>query len=383
MGERRRTETGLDPGAASDDPLPTPGAVEMLQRHLAHVASEAAAIRVTDYEDPGGPPIADLDKRADSLLTSALEALDVIARLFGGNMEDAPAVSDDTTDGDAPDSASLVPGEVEGLADVVVLARMDLRSRRRVVRGLGPSSSRVEHLAATASALRTIQKSLSAVDRAFSAGLDMPVSVNFYKASVEQSLEVRRRYVTLHKRVLQTGAPRGAEVRTRLIQAGNVIAKVLGSRVAAHLRPGDRALLMLCQSRLREWLTGDDGQPLHAAGGARLWQDLANISTMFLDVNKREELVRHDSRLARETLRELPSAGAAWGEAERAAVHKKLQIMGGRSPAIDALLDAPAEAMSADALRGALEDLDQTLTTGSGSSPEAEPPSSGRRPIID
>lgn len=353
----------------------------MLKVQLAHVASEAGTIRVTDYEDPSGPPVADLEKRADSLLTSALEALDVIALLFGGEMEDAPSSIDESIERQAPDRASLVPGEVEGLADVVVLARMDLRSRRRVVRALGESAPRVDHLAATASALRTIQKSLSAVDRAFSVGLDMPESVNFYRASVERSLDVRTRYVTLHQRVVQAGPPHGAEVRTRLIQAGNAIAKVLGSREAPYLRPGDRGLLMLCQSRVREWLSADDRQPLHAAGGVRLWQEVANIATMFLDVSKREELVRHDSRLARETLREMPRSGAAWGEGERATALRRLQRMRGRSPRLDAILDLPAEAVEDAILRAVLEDLHQTLTTSSASY-EDESPSSGRRPIV-
>ena len=352
-----------DPEGA-DDEQPIAGkrisfdsALAMLQTTLADVCAGAASVCVTDYEASDDAVVSSVVDRAKALLSSALEALDVAAVLYGDIEEPVDLGEPTSSEADLSAPSSAPP---PGLADAVVLARMGLRSRQRALRPAGPGTSRWEQLAAVDSALRTIQKSLSAVDRALSSAERVPSSLSFYEAAVDRSLAVRRRYVRLHRTAVQQGPPAPGELRARLRLVGNTIAQILGLDVAAHLRTGDRALLMMSHSRVRDWLSRLDDAPAHVAAGLRLWQDIVNVATMFLDVSKREELVQHDARLVRAALAELPSSGEPLDEQATSALLARLRTMLGRSPSLDVLLEAPAPPAPAE-LRRVLEDLDRAL----------------------
>lgn len=388
MHDARDRNVSIEEGGARDarPPLlralgasrePFDSAVSMLQAHLTEVCAGAATVCVADYETGDDAAVASVVERAQTLLSSSLEALDVVTVLYSGPDEPAepaePAEPPSNGLQEAnPSAAGAVPSD--GLADAVVLARMGLRSRQRALRELTAGAARWERLAAADSALRTIQKSLSAVDRALSATERVPPSLSFYERAVDRSLAVRRRYVHLHQLIVRGGPPAPADLRLRLRLSGNAIAHVLGLDLAVHLRTGDRALLMMSHARVRDWLAQRDETPAHAAAGMRLWQDLVNVATMFLDVSKREELVQHDARLVREALRDLPDPDAPWEEAARAAFLDRLRPACGRSAALDALLADPAPSL-AD-LRRVLEELDRSL----GAHADVDgPPASGPR----
>lgn len=365
----------------------------MVQRHLAEVCAGAAAVTLADYETDAAGAVDIVVERARALISQALEALDVVAVLYGdlyGELLEPGETGELLEPGEAgePPAAGGAEAPHEGaaepvsspesaeIADAVVLARMGLRHRLRALRELGERATRWERLSAVGSALGTIQTSLNAVDRAMARAEHIPPSLRFYESAVEGSLVVRRRYVALHRLIVQKGPPTAAEARPRLRLIGNAIARMLGLQGAIHLRPGDRALLMMSHAKVREWLAHHEDDAAHVSAGLRMWQELVNISTMFLNVSKREELVQHDARLVREALRQMPAA--ADDAAARGALVARLSAMAGRSPSLDALLEAPPEAVDPGELRRVLEDLDRQLS-GVDESVETAPPASGAR----
>lgn len=357
---------------------PWNSASSMLQERMERVCSEAADVCVADYESADVSQVTAVVDRARALVTKALEVLDVVSVLYDGGNEHFTFELEGEAEGDS--AGSSAPSDGEGIGDAVMLARMGLRSRQRTLLSLGESAPRWERLAAAGSALRTIQKSLSAVDRCMADFEHVPASINFYHRVVERSLDIRRRYVRFCHTVV--GAPPAElnALRARARSIGNAIAHLLGRDVAVHLRTGDRALLMMEHAKVREWLVDRSEHPEHIAAGQRLIQDMNNIATMFLDVNKREELVQHDARLVREVLRDHRAAIDGGDEAARKAVLARLSTMLGRSPSLDAALSRPWGEGSAEELWAVLVDLDRTLGAAAGVTDE-EGPSSGRRTV--
>lgn len=339
--------------------LPFESGLAMLQAHLGELCASAASVVVAHYESAPDPEIAAMLKRATDLVVSALEALDIIDVLY----VDLPASEieeDGESSEDWDDRPSTPPIVAESIEDVLMLARMGLHSRARLLRAAETSSS-WERLSVIGSAFRTIQKSLSAVDRVLSKAEAAPHTVRFHERALERSLEIRKRYVELAAFVLRGGTPVEGDVRDRLLSASAAISRTLGLPIAVHLRTNDRALLLTTRARLREWLIRDERTPDHLTVGLRLWQDLANVVTMFTEVNRREELLQHDARLVREVLSEVPHGALLWPADTRASVLRRLTAMRGRSPALDALLDAFPDTVAARDLRPILEDLDDSL----------------------
>lgn len=352
------TREAVERGADEDGRPPFESAVRMLQRHMEDVCRSAAAICITDYETLEMAAVSALVERSQALVSSALSTLDMVALLCGGAAQAPQTEAEAPAEGDHGDSRPPAPSE--GLRDAVVLARIGLRSRQRSLLALSGGATRLEQLSAAGSALRTIQKSLSAVDHALSDSERIPPSLRFYRDAVERSLLVRQHYVRFQRAVLRSGPPSPSELRGRLRLIGNTITQMLGLDVAAHLRTGDRALLIMSHARIRSWLSQSDNGPAHVTVGLRLWQDLVNVATLLLDVNKREELVQHDARVVSEALRDLPSMEASWSEGGQGALVDRLRCMLGRSPPLDAILEGSAAAEIGE-VRRLLEDLARTL----------------------
>lgn len=339
--------------------LPFGSALEMLQAHLAQLCASAAGVIVADYEGRPDGEIADVAVRAERLAASALEALDIVDVLYVDLAEPEPP-SDDEASAEWDDRPSTPPIDGDSFEDVLLLARMGLHSRVRLLRA-AQGRPAIERLAVTGSALRTIQKSLSAVDRVLSRVEQVEPSVRFHEHVVERSLEVRQRYTELARFVLRGGAPVEGNVRDRLLSASAAISRTLGLPIAVHMRTEDRALLMTSRARMREWLLRRDDTPEHLDAGLHLFQDIAAAVTMFSEVNRREELLQHDARVIRAVLPDVPHGARLWAPETRRSALQRLQAVRGRSPALDALLEAPPESVAARDLRPILEDLDNLL----------------------
>ncbi len=353
------TEAPAEALPSGEPELPFGTAIDMLKAHLAQLCADAASVVVADYEGRADPHVAEIMGRAEALAVSALETLDVVDVLYV-EVESVDAAVDGETSADWDDRPSTPPIDGNSIEDVLLLARMGLHSRMRLLRAASARPS-LERLAVIGSTLRTIQKSLSAVDRALSRVEDVEPSVRFHERVVERSLEVRQRYAELARFVLRDGTPTAADVRDRLLSASAAISRTLGLPIAVHLRTEDRALLMMSRARVREWLLRREETPDHLAAGLHLFQDIAATITMFSEVNRREELLQHDARLVREVLADVPHGALLWDPEVRRSVLQRLQRMRGRCPALDAILDAPPDSVAARDLRPILEDLDDLL----------------------
>lgn len=372
-----------DPGSAVPftSVPPSGGPMDMIRARIGALGAEAAAVCVAGYEDASDADIEEGIAQARVKVSQALDLLDVVTVLYGETSTDSePEVVDV---GDRP---SGIPVEVDAVGEVVVLARMGLRARLRALSHLG-ETSRSERLSLWGSALRTIQKSLSALDRAMARRRDWTATFDYYANNVSTSLDVRRRYVAFNDAVAPDATPSGDELPRRLRTIGNFIAGLLGKPIAKELRPGDRALLLLIQSRLRAWLfEGSDpdvrpsrrvSEAIHATNGLRLFQDIANAASMFLDVNKREELIRHDALVVREVLPMLPPTGDIPPDLA-ARIRADLQAIRGRSAQLDALWDAQP-VPSVHELRAALLRIESTLRSALDFE---QVPASGRRVVV-
>ncbi len=360
----------------TSDAPPWSNARAMLQEQLLFLSSEAAAEHMTDYEGADRAELTALVQRCLNVVIGSLEALDVVALLYG----------EDEAGDDGEDALShieLVDSEVEfdpeSVVDTIALARMGLWSRKRALLSLSLNESSVETLGAASGTLRTIQKSLSAVDRAISEAENLRPSIDFYASSVERSLEIRRLYTGLYRIVMQSGAPTSESLRVRLRFTESGIAQLLGLELSEHLRPADRAMLKMSHVKVRTWLNHNTS-PEHLADGHHIWQDIANLVTLFLDVNKREELTLHDGKLAWRALLELPRLPQHWDLAAREHAYQLLQPMAGRSASLDSML-ANRETLSLDALRLHLEEIGRKLYPKGEWMPFEGSPHSGLRAI--
>ncbi len=335
---------------------PTRETLSQQRRHLATLCAAAAAVCVSKFEDATASAVAEALADAKQRIADSFSLLESILATHGNPK--ASYMFDEQTESGGWESE--VPAEMGGLPDVVALAAMGLRSRQRTLEALGPAAAQWECLAALASAMRAVQKSLGAVDRVLARTCESEVTFDFYAANVAISLEVRSLYLAFHAAVKQSAPPTVHDVVGRLRALRGHITQLLSRPIAMHLRVGDRALLVLSKTRIQKWLNGDMTEALHLAEGLRLYQDTANVATMFLDVNKREELVRHDALLARDVLVRLPLFGE-WHPEERRAAFEKLGAMSGRSAALDALLSRPTDA-SLEALRSVLHQTHAALS---------------------
>lgn len=342
--------------------VPYESALHMLKEHLAQLSTSASDVVIADYESRPEADVQELMKRAETLAQTSLEALDLVEVLYVDLANQEAAPDEDEEDDDWDDRPSTPPIDADSIEDVLVLARMGLRSRMRLLRA-ATSQPLFTRLSVTGSTLRTVVKSLSAVDRAVSRAEETIPSLRFHEHALSRSLEVRERYTELRRFILRGGEPELPFIRDRLLSVSAAISRTLGLPIAIHFRTEDRALLLVTRARMREWLLHRDVSEAHLRAGLHLFQDIAASVTMFAEVNRREELLQHDARVVRDVLPEVPHGAATWSTTERRSVITRLQALRGRSIALDDLLDAPIEIVTPRKLRPVLEEIDHNLAS--------------------
>ena len=338
-----------------------------MNEELAQLCADAASVNVVDYETADAAVVDEVTRRSVALVSSALAALEALSAACG--LPPGLAASS------ANDSPSDTPAgsDLDALAHAVALARLGLRGRQRALQELDASATFAERLAAASSALRTIQRSLSAVERAWATSRHTEPTFSFYDRALATSLHVRRRYVELHRRVTRGATPPPDQIAARLRSIGNGISELLGKGIARELRTGDRVLLSRGREEIRRWLARSHAEPFDAASGLHLFHDLANITRLFLDVSKREELVRHDALLVADVLRDpalAPAPAPPPTQRDRRRVIDRLRAMAGRSTALDTMLETPPASLSLADVRRLLEELARAL--GDARAPLAE-----------
>jgi hypothetical protein len=212
-----------------------------------------------------------------------------------------------------------------------------------VIAAIDPARQKWELIEACSSAMREVLKALSALDLTICSYEGLEPGPSFYVTEIQRSLRVRAAYWSFRRDLVAAGPPAEGEVRARLRKAACSIAKLAGRDIYPSMRVGDRAMLREFQTKIRGWLvqsrSESDGS---TSTGLRLFQDLANLAELMLQVNRRAELMEHD-RLLLERV-EAQADGASGGALAA------LEAIRSRDPHLDALLESP-ESVSAEALR--------------------------------
>jgi hypothetical protein len=170
---------------------------------------------------------------------------------------------------------------------------------------------------------------MNAVDVAIASVEAVPTLLDF-TSELQTSLAVRRAYGKFRARILAGGDPTPDTLRARFRGAGTHIAKLVGWDIYPEMRVQDRLLLRELQQRVLDWLRG--GPEATSAAGVRLWQDLTGCLQMFLLVNRRQELVEHDTAIVRALAAQVEASeldASAWAS---------VRALEGLDPELDQLL---------------------------------------------
>lgn len=229
----------------------------------------------------------------------------------------------------AIDATMVNLGSHQVVEEIAFIADLELRQREERLERVKPSQGTTALLGECDSSLRRIRKALTAVDAAIATVESVPPLLGF-TSELHTSLAVRRAYAKFRSRVLAGGEPTPDSLRARLRGVGTQIAMLVGWDVYPELRVQDRLLLRDLQQRVLDWLRG--GSDATPASGLRLWQDLAGCVEMFALVNRRQELVEHDSTIVRTLSQRLEASDLP----ER--VWQDLGPLEGLDPELDQLL---------------------------------------------
>jgi hypothetical protein len=216
------------------------------------------------------------------------------------------------------------------VADIAFLGQLELRQRQERLARVFACNSAITIVGECDGALRRIRKVLTALDHALARAGLVETRLDF-ATEIELSLRVRRACTKFRARILGTGEPTPATLRTHLRSAGTTIAMLVGWETYPLLRVRDRLQLREVQRRLLDWLRGDHD----ATEGTRLWQDLVGFVRMLEHVSRRQELIEHDTRVVRRARMHLAATtDASWPEPLLAA----LETLEGLDDEVDALL---------------------------------------------
>lgn len=239
----------------------------------------------------------------------------------------------------------------QAVGDIAFLAQLELRQRAERLERVTACKSTIAIVGECDSALRRIRKVLTSIDVALARAGLADKTLDF-ESEVEVSLRVRRACAKLRKRVLAGGDPTASTLYARLRGAGTAIAMLVGWEVYPSVRVRDRLQLRDLQRRILDWLREGRDE----VAGMRLWQDLVGFIRMLSQVNRRQELVDHDSRIVRAARGQL----AAGAEIVPSELLVSLATLEGLDDEIDALLTSEARS-SAEAWRSALSRVSRQL----------------------
>ena len=120
-------------------------------------------------------------------------------------------------------------------------------------------------------------------------------------AANRSSVEIRRQYARLFRAVDCPFPTDQASMVKAFRCVGTAIAMIVGHEVYRDMRFFDRRQIRALQTRVLDWLRNPEA-PGAFAEGTRLWQDVIGASAMLRQINRREDLVRHDTELVAELL---------------------------------------------------------------------------------
>jgi hypothetical protein len=215
------------------------------------------------------------------------------------------------------------------------MAQLELAQRAERLERVLPNCDAATLLGECDSSLRRLRKSLNAVGLTISRVLGVAPLAE-YRSELESSLAIRRALKSFRVRVNKGGEPTPAKLRERFRYISNQIEILVSWDIYSGMRVRDRLLLRGLQQRVLSWLNGVNAT---AEAGTRIWGDLAASVEMFAMVNRRQELIEHDTALFNECVTAL-TAQASDASVDDA-LWRRLRAVEGLDLELDALLEQP------------------------------------------
>jgi hypothetical protein len=233
---------------------------------------------------------------------------------------------------------------LEAVEEMGFMAQIELGQRVERLERVGLNWEAAALLGECDSSLRRLRKSLNAVGLTIARLLGVAPLAE-YRSELDSSLAIRRGLKSFRVRVNKGGEPAPKQLRERFRYISNQIEILVSWDIYSGMRVRDRLLLRGLQQRLLAWLNMTNAAP---DPGMRLWQDISACVEMFALVNRRQELVEHDTLLLTQCISTLkqqePSAIV------QPSLLKQLRAAEGLDLELDALLDKldlPTQAMLA------------------------------------
>jgi hypothetical protein len=324
-------------------------ALASFQQLLLMVVKSCAAIDIRGYELASvprlltelRPALLKLLAEGRSLISSLLELCELLQRSYPGVRSMPPQLKSDGDDRrfERAVDAAVASARVSFAAveEVAFMAQLELGQRADRLERVLPNCDAATLLGECDSSLRRLRKSLNAVGLTIARVINVPPLAE-YRSELDSSLAIRRALKSFRVRVNKGGEPTPDKLRERFRYIANQIEILVSWDIYSGMRVRDRLLLRSLQQRVLAWLNGIKPAP---EAGMRLWQDLAACVEMFALVNRRQELVEHDSALFSECVTALKVQasdarvdGALW---------RRVRAVEGLDLELDALLEQPSE----------------------------------------
>ena len=331
------------------------------QQLLLSVVKSCTAIDIRSYELAGvarllaelRPATLKLLGEGRSLIGSLLDTCDILRRPYPGVRSIPPFALGGSGERrfERAVDAALASNRVslEAVEEMAFMAQIELGQRAERLERSGLAWEAAALLGECDSSLRRLRKSLNAVGLTLARLLGVP-PLSEYRSELESSLVIRRGLKSFRVRVNKGGEPAPHQLKERFRYIANQIEILVSWDIYSGMRVRDRLLLRSLQQRLLAWL-----QMTHASpeAGMRLWQDIAGCVEMFTLVNRRQELVEHDTALLTQCVDALKALQPQ--DAVDPSLVRQLRAAEGLDPALDALLDQ--RDLKVDALLGVLTRL--------------------------
>lgn len=169
-----------------------------------------------------------------------------------------------------------------------------------------------------------------------------------------QAVALRAAFVQLGQAVTRDRAPEPEELEDRLRAAGAAIEDLFASDAGPSIRLSDRRQLLKLQKRTSEWL---EKAGREATDGMHLWQDIHGLCELLMQINHREELLEHDTRLVGRVLEDLTDPEHP---ADPVELIDRLYPLKGRDADLDGFIDSKSVSATG-ALRKVLTRLKKEL----------------------
>lgn len=270
---------------------------------LAKLAQELEPLQTTPYDDTAS---ISLTVALTRIVQSALATVTALERLDAAGRSATVSEPDwETEIGLGVRTSAAAPAR---LGDVCFACTFELNVALRALKDARDDGAR---LSAAETARRKLYRAIHAVARVASGPELLPVCESLCRrcdVELESSLAVRRLYAEFRHNLRRAESDSGEAVLTALRYAAGALATLTASPHYRAVRVSDAALLRRQHERLLEWARS--GKPRDS--GLQLLDDISTTASLLGDINRRQELRRHDTELLNTLLADPSPARDTW-----------------------------------------------------------------------